>query len=201
MRPLKARAGWVYIQVRLRDNRKGALSTSPIMTAIVSGGGRGVKPWVECRLFPAVAFAAGKSIDARGLGVEEGIVEWLGQFIPPGGHLMIDYENPGQEETFDELVMRVPPAASHLGALMFRAGFRGEFKDWYFSEGGHEGPRKLQANKPPDSTAARRAMENHRCELKAFVGRPAPADPEAAAILARAQSRARALLRDYKRQS
>ncbi len=82
---------------------------------------------------------------------------------------MIDYENPGQEETFAELGLRVPAPASYLGSLMFRAGFRGEFKDWYFSEGGHEGPRKLQGNKSPDRAAARRALANHRRELSAFV--------------------------------
>ncbi len=169
------------------------------MTGIVSAGGRGVEPWIECRLYPIVASGPGDSpadsIDARALGLEAGMVELLGDLIPPGGHLMIDYENPGQEETFAELGLRVPPSASYLGSLMFQAGFRGEFKDWYFSEGGHEGPRKLQGNKSPDQAAARRALANHRSELSAFVARGLPSDHAQAEIVRRAQTRARRLLK------
>jgi hypothetical protein len=209
MRPLRARAGWMHVTVSIRD-RRGVLSVSSLMTGIISAGGRGVKPWAECRIFPTVAFQVRDSqsvksqarppndiekIDVRQMQLEEGIIALLGRLIPPGGHLMIDYENPGQEETFAELALRVPPAASHLGSIMFRAGFRGLFKDWYFSEGGHEGPRKLQANRPPDRAAARRALATHRRELSAFLKRPLPTVKADAAIVRRARSRARALLR------
>lgn len=195
MLPIRRRAGWVRVAVAVRD-RRGAISKEPVMTGIVSGGGRGVKPWIECRLFPSLSMGAKETIDARGLGLEADLVGILARLVPPGGHLMVDYESPGQEETFAELVLRVPPPASYLGSLMFRAGLRGEFKDWYFSEGGHEGPRKLQANKSPDKAAERRALASHRRELSAFVARPAPEDRAAAAIIARAQARARKLLRE-----
>ena len=138
------------------------------------------------------------SIKARALGLEARMIDLMGELIPAGGHLMIDYENPGQEETFAELGLRVPPPASYLGSLMFQAGFRGDFKDWYFSEGGHEGPRKLQANKSPDRAAARRAIANHRRELSAFVARKLPPDTAQAEIVAGAQTRARELLRHLK---
>lgn len=194
VRPIRPRAGWLYLSVAIRD-KSGLQSPGPLMTGIASAGGRGVKPWFECRLFPAVAMGAGGTpVDARECGLEASIVNLLASLIPPGGHLMIDYENPGQEETFAELCLRVPPPATYLGALMFRAGCRGAFKDWYFSEGGHEGPRKLQANKSPDAIAARRAMREHHRELAAFIARALPADKSQAAIIARAQSRARDLL-------
>ncbi len=194
LRPIRPRAGWLYIRVLVR-NMRGKLSASPLMTGIVSGGGRGVQAWFECRIFPTVDFPNGGEIDARAVGLEAGIIALLAELIPAGGHLMVDYENRGQEETFAELNLRVPPAASYLGSLMFGAGCRGAFKDWYFSEGGHEGPRKLQANKSPDPAAARRALANHRRELTEFVARKPPADPAQAEIVARAQSRARALLK------
>ncbi len=194
VRPIRPRAGWLYLSVGIRQGRS-APSAGPLMTGIVSAGGRGVKPWFECRLFPAVALGAKKTIDARECGLEARIVNLLASLIPPGGHLMIDYENPGQEETFAELGLRVPPPATYLGSLMFRAGCRGAFKDWYFSEGGHEGPRKLQANKSPNPAAARRAMRDHRKELAEFIFRPLPADQAQARIVARAQDRARDLLR------
>jgi hypothetical protein len=110
---------------------------------------------------------------------------------------MIEYESPGQEETHAELLLRVPPAATYLGAMMFRAGFRGHFKDWYISEGGHEGPRKLQANKSPNPEAAREAMTANLAELRGFLKRMPPEDPEDRAIVERAQRRAADLLKEF----
>ncbi len=198
VRPVKPRAGWMYFTLAVAE-RGGALSRSPVMTGIVSGGGRGVEPWFECRLYPQVELASGKILDARAGGLEAAVVGVLGELVPPGGHVMVDYENTGQEETFSALVLRVPPAASYLGALMYRAGFRGHFKDWYFSEGGHEGPRKLQANKSPNAAEARRALAAHREELAAFVRRALPARPDQAAVVRKAQARARALLKEMRR--
>ena len=166
---------------------------------IVSGGGRLVMPWFELRIFPTVDLADGSIFDGRAEGLEAGFINLIGELVPPGGHLMIEYESPGQSETHTELLLRVPPAASHLGFLMYQAGFRGEFKDWYISEGGHEGPRKLQANKSPTPVAALRAREVHRAELAAFLKRPRPIDQQAAAIIAKAQDRARALLKGLRR--
>lgn len=197
LHPVKRRSGWFYLTLRLAD-RRGAVSRGPLMSGIVSGGGRGVAPWFECRLHPQVELASGKTLDARAEGLETAMVDALSEIVPPGGHMMIDYEYAGQEGTFAELMLRVPPSASHLGALMFRAGFRGQFKDWYFSEGGHEGPRKLQANKSPDAAAARRALAAHRKELAAFVKRPLPEDSGQAEVVRGAQRRARALLKEMR---
>src|SRR5260370_24266678 len=107
---------------------------------------------------------------------------------------MIEYESPGQHETHAELLLRVPPVASYLGSLMFHAGFRGDFKDWYISEGGHDGPRKLQANKSPTAAPARAAMRNHLRDLTASVKTPLPDRPEDAAGIKRAQKPATPLI-------
>ena len=194
-RPIQPRAGWLYIRIALRD-RSGAISSSPIATGIVSGGGRGVMPWLEGRLLPIVNFANRGAVDARAIGLEAEIVKVLSGLIPPGGHLMLDYEHPGQQETFAELALGVPPAASYLGSLMFRAGCRGEFKDWYFSECGHEGPRKLQANKSPDAASRQRAMREHLRQLRAFIRGPIPPASQEAAIITKAKARARLLLKE-----
>jgi hypothetical protein len=195
-RPVRPRAGWLYVDIALAD-REGAVSRSRFVTAIVSGGGRGVKQWVECRIFPQVEFEDGHQVDARELGLEAGIINLLGALIPAGGHLMIDYDSGGQDLTLAELVLQVPPPASYLGDLMFRAGFRGQFKDWYFSEGGHEGPRKLQANKSPNPAAARAALSDHRRILKQFARRPLPANPANREIIRNAAARARRLIKDF----
>ena len=196
LKPVGPRAGWLYFAVAIR-RADGPPSRTPLLIGLASGGGRGVSPWFEGRLFPEVELADGTVLDARAASLEAAAVNLLGEAIPPGGHLMIDYETPGQAGTHEELLLRVPPAASHLGALMFKAGFRGAFKDWYFSEGGHEGPRKLQANKSPTEAAAREAIRTHAAELRAFLKREAPTDLRDAAIIARAQNRARELLAQF----
>ncbi len=196
MRPVRPRAGWLYVDIALADPQ-GEVSTSRFVTAIVSGGGRGVKQWVECRIFPQVEFKDGRVINTRERGFEAGVIRQLGQLIPPGGHLMIDYDSGGQDLTLAELVAQVPPPASYLGELMFRAGFRGQFKDWYFSEGGHEGPRKLQANKSPNPAAAQAAMRDHLHTLKQFVRRPLPEKPAQREIISAAVARAKAMIKDF----
>jgi hypothetical protein len=196
MKPVRPRVGWMYLAVAVVDDN-GEPSRTPLMIGIVSGGGRGVMPWVEGRIYPSVEFADGSVLDARASGLEAGFVNLIGELIPPGGHLMIEYESPGQEETHTELLLRVPPAATYLGATMFRAGFRGHFKDWYISEGGHEGPRKLQANKSPTPAAAREALVANLAELRQFVKRPPPDDPDDRAIIERAQKRASELLSEF----
>src|SRR5690349_21746239 len=163
------------------------------MTGLISGGGRGVMPWCEGCILPWIELANAPRFDARKAGLEADLIKVIGSLIPDGGHLMLEYESPGQSETHRELLLRVPPAATHLGALMFAAGFRGHFKDWYISEGGHEGPRKLQANKSPNAAAAREALEVNLDELRQFIRRQPPENGEDAILVARAQDRARAL--------
>ncbi len=197
-RPIQPRAGWLRVEIALRD-QSGAVSSSPIATGIVSSGGRGAKQWIEGRLFPIVSFANRDALDARAIGLEAKLVRVLAGLIPPGGHLMLDYESEGQEETLAGLVLGVPPAATRLGSMMLRVGCRGEFKDWYFPEGGHEGPRKLQANKSPDAASGERAIREHLRQLRAFIRQPMPRDSDQAAIIARAQSRARSLVRQFGR--
>lgn len=198
LRPVRPRAGWYYLTVAL-VGADGAASLSPLMTGIMSGGGRGVRPWCECRLYPEVRTADGATLDARAARLEAALVSRLGAILPAGGHLMVEYESPGQERTHAELLLRVPPAASELGAIMFAAGFRGAFKDWYIAEGGHEGPRKLQANKSPTPAAARAAIRTHARELAEFVKRPLPHNPKDAAIVRTAQDRARKLIGEIRR--
>ncbi len=197
-KPVRPRTGWLYLSIALAREKSGEPSRTPLAMGIVSGGGRYVMSWFELRLYPAVTLADGAIFDARGASVEAALVNLIGSLIPPGGHLMIEYESPGQNETHAELLLRVPPLASYLGSLMFEAGFRGEFKDWYISEGGHEGPRKLQANKSPNPIAANDALKNHRRELLAFLKRPLPDDASDAIIIKRAQDRARKLLKSLR---
>jgi hypothetical protein len=198
LKPVRPRTGWLYLAILIAPDKQ-AKSRTPIAMGIVSGGGRLVMPWFELRIYPTVELEDGSKLDARGLGLEASLINLIGELIPPGGHLMIEYESAGQAETHAELLLRVPPAASYMGFLMYQAGFQGEFKDWYIAEGGHEGPRKLQANKSPTPAAARRARAAHRAELAAFVRCKVPKDPRDAPVIGAARERARILLKGLRR--
>jgi len=196
LQEVRLRAGWLRFALTVRDEG-GQAARTPLMTGLISGGGRGVMPWCEGRIYPWVEFINHERFDTRQTGLEAELIRLIGSLVPAGGHLMLEYESPGQSETHRELLLRVPPAATHLGALMFTAGFRGRFKDWYISEGGHEGPRKLQANKSPNAAAARDALRFNLDELKQFIRRQPPENAEDAALVARAQDRARLLLKEF----
>jgi hypothetical protein len=74
----------------------------------------------------------------------------LSTLIPSGGHAMVSYEDDGpiHKSTRACLSMRFPPVVTPLGILLFKSGFY-PIRDWYLSEGGHEGPRKLWGDKEP----------------------------------------------------
>ncbi|GAC1332542.1 MAG: hypothetical protein NVSMB17_11760 [Candidatus Dormibacteria bacterium] len=112
--------------------------------------------------------------------------------IPPGGHLMAEYEKPDWHTTQRGLLAGIPPLATPLGTLLFDLGVGDSFKDWYFPEGGMEGNRKLQGNRAY-TTAQQLEMRGLRAgELRAFLAGPrrapeiidAPARRDASRILA-----------------
>jgi hypothetical protein len=62
--------------------------------------------------------------------------------------------------------------ATPLGYLMFLAGCGASFRDWYISEGGREGPRRLQGFKPLDAASAVSKAAAMAMELRAFLALP-----------------------------
>ena len=69
---------------------------------------------------------------------------------------MAEYESRPRTSTARALAAGVPPVATPLGALLFDLGCGVAFRDWYISEGGREGPRKLQGL-PRDERVSTRA--------------------------------------------
>src|SRR5207253_10350488 len=96
----------------------------------------------------------------------------LGDAIPPGGHLMVEYENPMWSETQVGLLVGIPPLVTPLGALLFELGCGDSFKDWYFPEGGQEGSRKLQGNKAFNQAQGRELLAKRVEELRVFLAGP-----------------------------
>ncbi len=103
--------------------------------------------------------------------VDVQIVRAVAALVPPGGHLMIEYDSPARRHTAQALAARVPPVATPLGAKMFAAGCGVAFRDWYIPEGGREGPRKLQGFRALDAEHERRRGEEMLRELDAFMPR------------------------------
>ncbi len=100
------------------------------------------------------------------------LFRYLGNIIAPGGHLMVSYEGEQMihSTTIKSLSMGIPPAATSLGFLIFQGGFQ-LIKDWYLSEGGHEGPRKLWGEKVPDDTWAQTFCKNTAQQIFKFLER------------------------------
>ncbi|MFB0544779.1 MAG: DUF1122 family protein, partial [Asgard group archaeon] len=102
-----------------------------------------------------VEFSCGSVLNLSREEVDEGLFKILGDIIPAGGSFMVSYELFSGEGWVHSLTNRglflgVPPIVTPLGYLLFKAGCGVGFKDWYISEGGNEGPRKLQGFKPID---------------------------------------------------
>ena len=117
------------------------------------------------------SFAGGDDIALAGA-AERRLFCLLGDLIPPGGHLMLEYESTHARATERMLSLGLPPVATPLGYLMFLAGCGASFRDWYISEGGREGPRRLQGFKPLDAATAAEKAAAIATELRALLAVP-----------------------------
>jgi hypothetical protein len=151
LKPLRL-SGWRGFILALKEH-EGTSAQPAVVEGIYSAGGKdGVRPWMDIAVTDVVEFGPGRRLDLRESGLMPNLFQFLSELIPPGGHLMVSYEDtdPLHRETDRALSVGVPPVLTPLGFLLFMSGFR-LVKNWYLSEGGHEGPRKLWGEKPPDN--------------------------------------------------
>jgi hypothetical protein len=180
-RPAPAGDRWYFLGTAAAGTRRGK---EPLLAGQFARGPYQAHHWVELSvLADAVPHpAGGKPIAVAGTALERRLLVRLTRLIPPGGHLMVEYESAHRRETFDALVHGVPAAATPLGHALFRAGAGDSFKDWYYAEGGMEGPRKLQGNRALDAADRRRQRAALQRELRAFLrGKLGSADDRARA--------------------
>ena len=167
-------SGWKGFKLYLQDSR-GVWSELPVIKGIYSVGGKdGVKAWMDLEYREELEFSKGeKSLASFSLDsshIDQKLFSYLGEFIPPGGHLMVSYEG-GQKihtTTLKSLISGIPPVLTPLGTLIFRAGFH-YIKDWYLAEGGHEGPRKIWGEKAPDAEWVKIFLEMTAQQIKLFL--------------------------------
>jgi hypothetical protein len=163
---------------RLVIDREG--QRAPFVTGLSNHGRYPGQNWVEViELEPPEAIRDDPEWEAR-------LAPYLAPVaavIPPGGHMMIDYESPQWHSTQLGLLAGIPPIATPMGGVLHRLGLAGSIKDWYFPEGGQEGGRKLQGNRPLSPGHAGEMAARRAEELRAFLrsaGRAEPAVDERA---------------------
>ncbi len=173
----KNRVGARYFQIFLLGDR-GQVSEQPVLMGLYSSGPYPSYNWAEIiSLAQHITFASstkgeGRMLDIRHTGLDRELLKRIADLIPPGGHMMIEYDSPGQRETARSLGLGIPPAATPLGYLLHFIGCGAGFKDWYFAEGGSEGSRKLQGYKPLNKEHARERARDLARVLMEFLNRP-----------------------------
>lgn len=147
----------------------------PVVAGVYSHGrpSQGIVGWLDLDVCDAVGLADGGQLRLSAAAARH-LFRALGRLVPPNGKLMVAYEMYAHEgeihrTTQRELALGVPPLATPLGALLYSAGCWLNIRDWYIPEGGREGPRKLQGNRPLDAQHLRRRLAEAIAVLDAFL--------------------------------
>jgi len=183
------RFGARYFQLLLSPGKENE-EAEPFITGLYHRGRYPAQNWFEIiYIAPAITFKKGSGL-ALGISspVTLQVFKTMVDTLPAGGHIMVEYDSPAQAETARALAAGIPPAATPTGYALFMAGCRAGFKDWYFAEGGSEGPRKLQAYKPLNSRHLREKTVIITRELEAFLARVS--NRKTTAMVAQAKERA-----------
>ncbi|WP_309492585.1 DUF1122 family protein [Candidatus Hecatella orcuttiae] len=150
----------------------------PLFRGIHSSGRASlwVKGWVDGEYFEQVAFPHGAKLHLTESGLDVRLFKLLGSLIPLGGSLMVAYEmfwgkSQVHRETSLALKQGIPPLLTPLGYLLFQADCWIGIKDWYWPEGGMEGPPKLQGFKAPDEKTERKKTLDTIKMLENFLRR------------------------------
>jgi len=189
----KNKIGARYFQVFLQ-NTSGEVSHQPAVIGLFNRGKFPSYNWIEIiSLSLRVSFGSGEQVlDISASGLVQQLFQYLADLIPPGGHMMVSYDSPEQQDTARSLARGIPPIVTPLGYMLFLIGCGAGFKDWHFAEGGSEGPRKLQGYKALNRQHAQLKTKETIKELVAFLDR---LPPMAGSELERAaQNRAAAIL-------
>jgi hypothetical protein len=179
----KNNVGSRYFQLWLSDS-DGRLSDEPLALGLHNSGPFPAFNWIELTQYREVLRLGDEMLDLRTTALDRTVFEKLAPFVPPGGHIMVEYDSPSHRATERILTLGYPPACSPVGYLMFSIGCR-SYRDWYISEGGREGPRKLQGFMPLNDEVRREKEACLRDELAAFLSRASTAPADEWAVVGR----------------
>ena len=153
-----ARNGRGDFSLFVKDDR-GNLSDVPIVQVGYSSGGEGEPgPGIDVKYHDELRFGTKKNIAKvalAGKGADQKFFRILGEFIAPGGHITVSYQEGGniQRDTGAALDAGVPAVATPLGFLIFIGGCQ-LVRNLGRAENGCEGPHKLRGEKAPDRASA-----------------------------------------------
>ncbi len=167
----KNAVGSRYYQLFLVDSA-GRLADGPLALGLHNSGAYPGFNWIEMSQYEERPRFGETEVSLWDSGFDEPLFAALSGLVPAGGHLMVEYDSPGHRATERILTLRYPAAASPIGFRLFAAGVR-SYRDWYISEGGREGPRKLQGFKPLNAAIAAEKTAALRTELDAMLASPA----------------------------
>jgi hypothetical protein len=172
-----------YFSLRLTKN--GTVSLDPVFSGLYSAGrpSQAIAGWVDGDYFDLASFPDGITLSLAETGFDFQLFKTLGELVPAGGSFMVSYslfskESKIHTETKRGLDREYPPVVTPLGFLLFAAGCGMSFKDWYFAEGGREGPGKLQGYKPIDSDVVETKAKSMLEEVRTFANRPQKQDDD-----------------------
>jgi hypothetical protein len=162
----KNRFGAHYFQITLRDRTGQA--NQPLLLGLHHSGPYPGYNWIE-----VISLTRNLSLPEREIALSETDLEslfrYLSDLIPSGGHMMVEYESEDWEETRLSLGCGIPPVATPLGSMLFRVGCGVAFRDWYFAEGGTEGPRKLMGYKALNEEHRHARAGEMAAQLRSFI--------------------------------
>ncbi len=166
----RSNVGSTYFRLYLVTSSFGRVA-APVVFGLQNNGPFPGYNWVEVIEWRDILpLEDGRSVEVPA-GIERLVFQRLGDLVPPGGHMMAEYESPSRFLTARALALKVPPIATPLGALLASAGCGAAFKDWYISEGGREGPRKLQGFRALNREHSRVRATEMVANLEAFLER------------------------------
>ena len=166
----KNAVGSRYFQLFLADSA-GRLADGALALGLYNSGPYPAFNWIELIQYQARPRFGEEELSLWDSGLDEALFQALSGLVPAGGHLMVEYDSPGHRATERILTLRYPVAASPIGFRLFAAGVR-SYRDWYISEGGREGPRKLQGFKPLNAQIAAEKTAALRAELEELLASP-----------------------------
>lgn len=116
--------------------------------------GRDPLPWLEVTHFAHQLEMSRGTVVEVPVEIDRRILLHLGSLVPPGGHLLVEYDSPGRRMTSRALLAGVPTLATPLGAALYAAGCGVVVRDWGEALGGRAGPRRLQGTRALDPAHA-----------------------------------------------
>jgi len=152
--------GVVRMEIFIKDDNK----EEPLFClAFFPGRKPHYRPWIEIfciknPLEPGMCY-----YDSS---IEDALLEFFSGALGPGGKIYVEYLC--DRETAYGLALGYPPVTTRQGYRLFNHGFTW-FKDYYYSEGGHEGGQKLEGEKPLDKVAREKHMKNIKSDIDRFL--------------------------------